>query len=201
MTIPAIHPWKDNSELIAACAELGYLRKEWKTLDPTYGLGIFWKAWKPARLVRTDLDPSKSPSKKKGVDFTKMPWKDCSFDAVVFDPPYKLNGRPDKAVDGRYGTAERTRWQDRMALILEGLVECERVLTPGGYLLVKCQDQVVSGHVVWQTDEVTGWATKLGLIKVDRLDMIGTSRPQPMDGRRQKHAHGRASTMLVFKKS
>lgn len=34
--------WKTNADLIVDCARLGYLRKEWITLDPTYGRGLWW---------------------------------------------------------------------------------------------------------------------------------------------------------------
>lgn len=196
MTVLAIQKWKSNAELIAACAELGYLRTEWATLDTTYGHGTFWKLWRPEVLVGCDIDEAKSPY-GFSVDFTKLPWGDGEWDAVVFDPPYKLNGRPDPAIDARYGVAERSTWQDRMRLIIDGAVECSRVLGDG-YLLVKCQDQVVSGHKVWQTDEVTRILYCQGLMKVDRFDLL-SYRPQP-EGRRQVHAHSCSSQLLVFKR-
>jgi hypothetical protein len=199
-TVPAIHPWKSNAELIAAAAELGYLRKEWRTLDPTYGRGVFWKVWRPEKLVKTDIDPTKSPNKKAGVDFTKMPWKDESFQAVVFDPPYKLTGTSQTASDARYGVKGGEKVAAILLLMTDGLEECARVVAKKGYVLAKCQPQVVSGHVVWQDLIMIEAGKKAGLELVDRLDMIGTSRKQPMEGRKQKHAHGRASTLLVFRK-
>jgi hypothetical protein len=36
--ILAATSWRSNAELIADCAALGYLRANWLTLDPTYGL-------------------------------------------------------------------------------------------------------------------------------------------------------------------
>jgi hypothetical protein len=187
---------QDNGVLIEDCASLGYLRADWATLDPTYGEGTFWKRWRPDHLVGCDLDPTRSPI-GRAVDFTELPWDDRSFDAVVFDPPYKLNGTPDEAIDQRYGVHLPTRWQDRMALIRRGLEECARVLGDG-YLLVKCQDQVCSGRVRWQTDEFTKHAETLGLGKVDRLD-FPSYRPQP-NGRRQVHARRNTSSLLVFKR-
>jgi len=178
--------WADNSELIADVARLGYIVGT--VLDPTYGEGTFWKAWRPDFLVGTDLDPEKSgwilrPLDSslsrlrcpKSVDFTDLPYLDLSFETVVFDPPYKFNGTPDPAEE-RYGTHKTTRWQDRLDLILSGVDECARVASR--YLLVKCQDQVVSGRVVWQTDMVTDVANLAGFDKVDRFDFIG-GRVQP----------------------
>ena len=39
----------------ATSATLGYLRPEWTTLDATYGLGRFWKLWRPEVLIGNDL--------------------------------------------------------------------------------------------------------------------------------------------------
>lgn len=198
--IPAYCSLPTNGHLIEACAKLGYLDVNHFTLDPTFGLGTFWKLWQPTRLVRCDLDPEKSPDRPFGADFTDLPFNTGSFASVVFDPPYKLNGTPSRP-DERYGVAEPARWQDRIQLILRGLDECARVYNGRngrGCLLVKCQDQVVSGKVRWQTHLVIEHAERLGLGLVDRFDLLG-GRAQP-DGRTQCHARRNASTLLVFKR-
>lgn len=57
--------WANNAELIRdAVVPLGYLRDEWRTLDPIYGLGRFWTLWRPRSLVfsstcRGSGDPAK----------------------------------------------------------------------------------------------------------------------------------------------
>lgn len=197
MTVRAWNDWPTNADLIVDVARLGWLRDDDRVLDPTYGLGVFWKKWRPRRFVGCDIDPEKSML-GRSVDFTDLPWHGQFFDAVVFDPPYKLNGTPDGTMDGRYGVHEVSTWQDRMELIGAGARECARVSCDR--LLIKCQDQVSSGQVRWQTDYVTDVIGGLGgWRKVDRFDMIGTARPQPGD-RKQKHAHGRPSTLLVFQR-
>lgn len=194
----AIDKWATNGHLIADCARIGYLWPQAFTLDPTHGYGTFWKLWRPDNLYATDIDPEKSPT-GVSVDFRHMPWDDNDFDCVVYDPPYKLNGNPSDTdgADERYGVHVYTDWQDRMDLILDGLNECIRVLGTG-YLLVKCQDQVVSGKKRWQTDLITKRASLHGLGKVDRLDIL-SYRPQPA-GRSQRHARQCSSTLLVFKR-
>lgn len=191
----AIHAWKSNAELIADCARLGYLRSDWSTLDPTWGHGTFWRLWKPDDLVGSDLDPAKSPS-GESVDATALPHVDRFFRVVVLDGPFKLNGTPDASIDKRYGVHEPTRWQDRMELLRDMLVEGARVADD--HLLFKCQDQVCSGKVRWQTYEFTKLAERVGFGLLDRLDFL-SYRPQP-NGTTQQHARRNSSTMLVFKR-
>jgi hypothetical protein len=183
--------WKTNGHLIADVAKLGYLRQDWLTLDPTYGEGTWWKVWHPNILICHDR------YRLDGVDFRNLPYSDKHFGAVAFDPPYKLNGTPTPTVDLRYGVDKPMRWQDKMEMIKDGITECARVTS--NILLIKCQDQVCSGKVRWQTDEFTERAREAGLTKIDRFDYYGGYRRQP-DDTRQVHARGRGSTLLVFRR-
>ncbi len=190
--------WRTNGELIAEVARLGYLQRDWTTLDPTWGRGTWWNEWRPHDLTGHDIDPAKAPD-GHSTDFRQLPHPDRAFAAVAYDPPYKLNGTPTHQVDDRYGVAGGyTSAADRHQLILDGLTECTRVLAASGILLVKCQDQVNAGAVRWQTDLVTQRAHELGLAKVDAFLMLG-HRPQP-EGRRQVHARRNYSTLFVFQK-
>jgi DNA modification methylase len=149
-------------------------------------------------FVASDLDVARSPVGYP-VDFCAMPWLDGSFRHVVFDPPYKLNGTGGShGPDAAYGVANSVRWQDRMRLCRDGIVECLRVLDVGGVLLVKCQDQVCSGRVRWQTIEFSCHAEAHGARLVDMLHLV-SYRAQPV-GRRQVHARRNYSTMLVLEK-
>src|SRR5699024_499292 len=132
-----------------------------------YGLGRFWTEIRPAGLVAVDIDPERvAAALDAGIDaevadFTALPMDDGTYATVVLDPPYKLNGastgRGPSAADAGFGVAGtdwgRMRWQDRHALIRAGIAEAVRVTAPGGHVLVKCQDQVSSGRVRWQTRE------------------------------------------------
>lgn len=194
MTVRAVHRWPSNAHLIADVVKLhhpgGYV------LDATYGRGGWWKQWRPLQLVTNDLN--RETAAQFHYDFRDLPWDDEEFYAVAFDPPYKLNGTPALGdFDDRYGIGQPTSWQDRMEAIAVGARECARVAST--LLYVKCQDQVVGGRIRWQTLMVANELAMYGWLLVDRFDMLGGGRPQP-PGRRQIHAHGRPSTLLVFEK-
>lgn len=196
--IMAIDTWKNNGHLIADCHRLNYIGKLDTVLDCTYGYGTFWSEWKPKGFLftATDIDPVKSPDDPAGVDFRKMPYDDKSYDVVVFDPPYKMNGRPDESSDERYGVHEPTRWQDRWEIIYDGLVECCRIARHR--VLCKIQSQVVSGKVRWQDVEAINVADRCGFGLRDRFDFL-SYRPQP-EGTSQKTARRNASTLLVLER-
>lgn len=194
--VKAFDEYRTNGDLIAAVARLGYLRQEDFVLDPTWGKGTFWKVWRPDLLQGSDLDPAKSPT-GTSVDATSLPYPARHFDAVVLDPPYKLNGTPTDAVDERYGVHETRTRAERERLILDMVAEGARLARRT--LLVKGQDQVNGGKVRWQTREIVEHAEAHGFVLVDSLVMLG-GRPQP-PGRRQVHARRNGSTLLVLERT
>lgn len=197
MSVLVADRYTSNADLILACRDLGYLDDEATTLDPTYGYGVFWSTWRPRLFVGCDIDPTKCFNSDPH-DFRELDWPTGHFDRVVFDPPYKLNGTPSDC-DERYGVHVPARWQDRMQLCTDGITECVRILKPGGYLLVKCMDQVVSGQKRWQTHIFARHAETLGCRLIDQLHLLTTPRPQPQ-GRRQVHAQQNYSTMLILQR-
>lgn len=192
----AFDRWATNAHLIEDVARLGYLRREDAILDPTWGRGVFWKRWQPDVLVGSDLELEKSPV-GRSVDVRWMPYfRTGSFDVVVFDPPYKLNGTGAEHED-RFGVAGPyvSRWE-RFEVAELGLEECARIARRA--VLLKCQSQVNGGDVRWQDIDFTNYAAGLGLELVQRFWKIG-HRPQPA-GRAQKTARNNASCLLVFVK-
>lgn len=182
MTIYAHWGWKNNADMIArGVRPLGYL--DGTVLDATHGLGNFWTDWRPEHLTAVDLHPDKGAVT---ADFRHLPFPDGGFDSVAFDPGYKLNGKPSAGgpadSDANYGVDEPRTWQDRYQLIFDGMTECARVSRR--YVLVKCMDQVSSGHVRWQTVDLTIHGARVGLDRVDHFDLPGY-REQPKDRTRR----------------
>lgn len=205
MTVTVVRSIGDrrtNAQAIADCATLGYLRADQRIADVSYGLGRFWTQWRPdeGNLWASDLNPERSPGLP--VDFRATGYAPDSFDAVVFDPPYKLSGTNSgegpAASNIDYGIDEYMSVANRMKLIYDGLTECARIVAPSGHVLVKCQDQVCSGRVHWQTIDIAIEAAMLWLELVDQLHVL-SYRAQPA-GRRQMHARRDYSTLLIFRK-
>lgn len=183
--------WPTNSHLIADCARLGYIKG--LTLDATYGLGNFWKVVRPRKLVGVD----KYTPADVSADFTRLPFADKTFETVVFDPPYKLNGTSYESGDSKYGVDKPATWQERLQLMQLGMRECHRVLARKGYLLFKCQNQVAWSKKRWQVDMFSNEGYVLGLEKVDQFSFLTNPRPQPMA---QKRSRQNYSSLLVFRK-
>lgn len=195
--IPAIITGR-NTDLIAACRDLGYITGP--TLDPTYGYGKFWTTWQPDDFTAHDLDPDKSPA-GVSVDATNMPYCDNAFTTVVLDPPYKLNGTPtiERGPDERYGVHAPATIPQRYNLMALMLAEAQRVTALGGHVLLKCQAQVSSGRMWWQPQYFGRLGVAMGMAHYDELTLVTSGREQPR-GRRQLHArHSGASQLVVFR--
>lgn len=190
--------WRTNAELIADVAKLGYLKKEWRTLDPTYGNGTWWKLWRPDDLVAPDGYPDT-------FDFRDTHFTDNAFDAVAFDPPYvSVGGRATSTIEGyhqRYGIDVAPNSPAGVqSVINDGLKEMQRVVKPNGIILCKCQDYISSGKLWLGTHHTLTWALAIGLKVEDRIEHLSQPRPQP-DHVRQVHARRNLSTLFVFRKA
>lgn len=153
---------KDNRELVLDAVRLGHIGGD--VLDATYGKGNFWGAGRPLLVdpFRTftamDINPRKVPEwtgdgyDARQGDVREPPFPPASFDTVVYDPDYKLNGTPDPTEDGpdeRYGVDVVKTWQERMADLVDGIAwwdPCEHcaaagyvvALAPAGPILGPC---------------------------------------------------------------
>jgi len=192
--IYAVGEWKNNGEMIADAAAMGYVPG--LVLDATYGRGTFWKTFRPERLVTNDIVVGRADH---CYDFRHFPreWE-RTFDCVVLDAPYKLNGTPSgDENDKRYGVDVKAKVPRRLRMQHEGLIECERIVRVGGFVLVKVQDQVASGRVHWMTRALPITAELHDLRLVDEFLYV-TKKPRPQPVANQVHARRNVSSLLVF---
>jgi len=63
------------------------------------------------------------------ADFRAMPYRDGSFDLVVFDPPHFLRNGKSGWMAKKYGALQRSTWADDLRA---GFRECFRVCRQGG---------------------------------------------------------------------
>lgn len=222
--ILAADNWPTNAELISDVASL-YFPTDPLVLDATFGRGIWWRKYRPTRLITSDRDPAKQVAPHLYADFRRMPFASKTFDVVAYDPPYVcVGGRTTTTIPDfheRFGIDAAPKTPRALqALINDGLAEMSRVVKSGGLILVKCMDYISSGKLQIGTYHTLDHGVKLGLKVVDKFDHIGPVRPQPErtrkhdicngkgceicdNGRvpsRQIHARRNVSTLFVFQK-
>ena len=198
--IVAAQAWKRNSDLIETAAALGYIGP--RVLDPTYGLGNWWKTYTPIELVAHDW-------KTDGVDFRTLP-DEGLFDTVAFDPPYipqggratsTLNAEPGDTVTfiDRYGLRNGPSTnRDLRALISAGLASFTGVLVQRGTLLVKCMSYVNGSAFQPMPRWIANDAEALGYVQIDELVHLRRPGPQPLRTV-QNTARRNYSLLLIFR--
>lgn len=78
-------------------------------------------------------------------DFRHIPFKDCTFNLVVFDPPHLKHAGKKSWLALKYGVLS-DNWQDD---IKQGFIECFRVLKTDGTLVFKwCDEQIKLAEIL-----------------------------------------------------
>lgn len=88
---------------------------------------VIWKSAKNNSVRKLDVIPDVV------ADFTQMPFKDNSFELVIFDPPHLRKVGDNAWMRKKYGKLPG----DWPKLIHDGFEECMRVLKPYGTLIFK----------------------------------------------------------------
>ena len=86
--------------------------------------GAFKNGWNPNWCIKPDY---------KG-DFRNMPFDDCSFKLVIYDPPHLTSGSMKGVINMKYGLLDKETWKEDL---ISGFNECYRVLDVYGTLIFK----------------------------------------------------------------
>lgn len=130
-----------------------------RILDACCGSRMFWfnksnpdVTFMDIREHYEELDTGHVINVKPDIvaDFRDMPFKNDTFDLVVFDPPHLLRAGPKSWLAKKYGKLNRDTWQQDIS---QGFSECFRVLKPDGTLIFKWnEDQIKLSEVLATTD-------------------------------------------------
>ena len=79
-------------------------------------------------------------------DFTNLPFADCSFYLVVWDPPHLIRVGETSWLKKKYGKLEEN-WPQ---MLRDGFRECMRVLKPDGVLIFKWSELQIPAEKIWK---------------------------------------------------
>ena len=177
-----------------------YVPRGARVLDATYGLGNFWRDVEPGAYQLITLDTAR-PAVIRG-DLRHVPLADGTVDAVILDPPYAGNGSKHKraiGIDSTYNLPGGLSHVAISGLYVAGMREAARVLR-GGWLIVKCQDQIEGGRQRWQHRIVMETAEALGFEVADLFVLVSNGVPL-MRHPHQLHARKNHSYFVVCRKT
>ncbi|MBI4724133.1 MAG: site-specific DNA-methyltransferase [Rhodomicrobium sp.] len=175
-----------------------------KVADVTYGKGIFWKQVDKSlySLLPTDL--------KSGVDCRQLPYKKCSIDCVVFDPPYMhtpggtahVNHQNYEDYYKNNQALSASKYHEAVLdLYFDAAKEAFRVLREEGIYIVKCQDEVCANRQRLTHVEIINHLESIGFITEDLFVVMRTNKRGVSRVKKQVHARKNHSYFLVFWKT
>jgi SAM-dependent methyltransferase len=172
-------------------------------LDATVNAGRFWENGE-RRVIGLDIDSKFRP--EVVADNRRLPFKDSSFDVVVYDPPHIPNQGSDKSKDfnSRFGLVVKSSAENGYNLthLYPPFVrEAFRVLKQEGVLFCKIADYIHNHRYQWAHIELAQAAVAVGFCACDCIVKI---RKGPIVDPRWKtahHARRQHCFWLVFRKS
>ncbi len=171
-------------------------------LDCTYGKGTFWKGFERGTLFGSDLiSKALIPMGWWPVvvaDFRSLPFRNRTFDVVVFDPPHLTDGGKGSLYSERYETGEKAK--NISYLFPPFLREAKRVLRPNGIVLAKIADQVHGGKSQWQHVDFMRDAEEAGLTVCDMIVKVRKSAVIDPKWKNVYHARKRHAMWIVCRK-
>jgi len=202
--VPLPSIWEgDDSELLERMLTF-YPRKEpRKILDATVNGGRFWQGSK-RKVVGLDVERRHCPTLV--ADNAAMPFRNASFEVIVYDPPHIPNqGRDNKKDFGeRFGLVLRSPKENHYTFthtFPPFLQEAYRVLKNEGVLFAKITDYVHHHRYQWAHIELINAARAAGFMP---CDCIIKARKGPIIDPKWKTAHHSRRQhcyWLIFRKS
>ena len=219
--------YQDNNDAVFPLILQLYVRPPSRIADVTFGKGIFWKNVDTSQyeFYPSDLKKVHVPAGcTGGIDSRKLPYDECYFDAIVFDPPYMHtpggtahNGHQNYEAYYANNAEQDERVVIRSWYELDGKPpkyheavldlyyrsgrEAHRVLKPGGIFIVKCQDEVCTNRQRLTHVEITVEYEQYGFAVEDLFVVMRTSKPGVSRMlHRQYHARKNHSYFMVYRK-
>ena len=165
--------------------------------DVTFGSGCFYRKALPRPALCFDLAP-----RVPGIiaaDVCRLPIKDGCLRSVMFDPPFLIKTGPGAKLKERFGS-QVGNMKDLWAFYYRAMFEIKRVLEPGGWLIFKCQDGVLSGVNSFTHCEIYDMAACLGFKAVDLFILLAHHRMRDPTHKTQRHARKFHSYFWVLQK-
>ncbi len=172
-------------------------------LDATVNLGRFWEA-STRPLIGMDIEGRYSPD-VVGNNL-HMPFREGSFDVVVFDPPHIPNQGKDQSKDfnTRFGLVLKSSAENgyNFSYLYPPFVqEAYRVLKPEGILFCKITDYVHGHRFQWAHIELIKAAEAVGFCPCDCIVKVRQGPIMDPKWRTAHHARRHHCYWLIFRKS
>lgn len=176
-----------------------------RILDVTYNSGRIWKGL--AKLpVKCDINPKYSVDVVS--DFRFIPFRDKSFDVVVFDPPHlSIHGAAgnNEVYGDFYGiNTFYTSGRDGLNVIpmfLPLLLEVKRILVTDGILISKISDTINANRYHWQHVAFINLALQLEMTPCDMLVKIRNTKRISSNWKKVRHFRKNHCYWMVVRNS
>jgi SAM-dependent methyltransferase len=174
-----------------------------KILDATVNTGRFWQG-SNRKIIGIDINPKVKPTIV--ADNRSMPFKDCYFDVVVYDPPHVPNQGKDKSKDfnSRFGLVVKSLHESGYNLnhiYPPFLREAYRVLNSDGLLFCKITDYIHNHRYQWAHVEFMRAAVEVGFSPSDCIVKVRKDSIRDPKWKLAHHARRHHCYWLIFSKS
>jgi hypothetical protein len=170
--------------------------------DVTFGAGAFYRGVPPQlHIPPPQFCFDRSPTRPGVIpaDVRALPLKDSCLRSVIFDPPFMARTGPGATLKARFGELVGTI-RDLWTFYFRAMREIHRILVPGGWLIFKCQDGVLSGVNNFTHAEIYAMAKSLRFLPKDLFILLAKYRMMHPKHNRQVHARKYHSYFWVFQK-